>query len=60
MFKFTLQDKTKIKTDLIGSIGEWFGVDTIDVIGVLDSYNGGSKKSTVRMAFNPKMLKVIK
>jgi hypothetical protein len=60
MFNFMLRDKTKIKTDMIGSIGEWFNIDTIDVIGVLDSYSGGNTKSTVRMAFNPQMLKIIK
>lgn len=48
-----------IKTDMVAAIGEWFGFDFIDVVGVLDSYEGGSTKSTVRMVFNPKDLKII-
>lgn len=59
-FNFSLRDKTKIKTDMIGAMGEWFKFDFIDVIGVLDSYQGGSRKSTVRMVFNPSDIKIIK
>ena len=44
---------------MVAAIGEWFGFDFIDVVGVLDSYEGGSTKSTVRMVFNPKDLKII-
>jgi len=42
-----------IKTDNVAAIGDWLGFDYIDVTGVLDSYNGGSTKSTVRMVFDP-------
>lgn len=59
MVNFALRDKTKIKTDMVASIGEWFKVDTIDFIGVLDSYNGGTVKSTVRMVFDPKSIRII-
>jgi hypothetical protein len=59
-FNFNMRDKTKIKTDSIAIIGEYFGFDYIDVVGVLDSYEGGSTKSTVRMVFNPKDIAIIK
>lgn len=49
-----------IKTDNIAAIGEWFGFDYIDVNGVLDSYHGGSVKSTVRMVFNPSDIEIVK
>tara|TARA_R110000851_G_scaffold119780_5_gene247749 strand:+ start:20069 stop:21289 length:1221 start_codon:yes stop_codon:yes gene_type:complete len=54
------QNTTKgIKTDVIAVIGEWFNFDYIDVLGVLDSYQGGSIKSTVRMVFEPKNIKIL-
>jgi hypothetical protein len=59
-FNWHTRDKSKIKTDSIAIIGEYFGFDYIDVLGVLDSYNGGSTKSTVRMVFNPKDITIIK
>lgn len=59
-FTFYLNNKKGIKTDMVAAIGEWFGFDYIDVIGVLDSYNGGSIKSTVRMVFNPGDIEIIK
>lgn len=58
-FIFSQQDKTKIKTDVIAVLGEVFNFDTIDVLGVLDSYEGGSIKSIVRMVFDPSMIKII-
>lgn len=60
--KFTFYQKNKkgIKTDTIAVIGEWFGFDYIDVIGVLDAYEGGSKQSTVRMVYDPNSIKIIK
>lgn len=59
--KFTYYQRNKdgIKTDTIAILGEWFGFDYIDVVGVLDSYEGGSRKSTVRMVFNPSSIKII-
>jgi len=59
-FTFTQRDKTSLKTDVIAVIGEWFKFDYIDVVGVLDSYEGGSRKSTVRMVFDPSHIKIIK
>ena len=56
---FILRDKTKIKTDMIAALGYRFGIDMIDVLGVLDSYNGGSVKSTVRMILNKTLLQRI-
>jgi len=59
--KFTFYQKSKdgIRTDMIAAIGEWFGADIIDVDGVLDSYNGGSIESTVRMVYDVKLLTII-
>lgn len=59
-FNFYVKNNEGIMTDMIAAIGEWFGFDYIDVVGVLDSYNGGSVKSTVRMVFNPSDIKIIK
>jgi ribulose bisphosphate carboxylase small subunit len=56
---FAQQDKSRIKTDAIAVLGEWFKFDYIDVIGVLDSYHGGSKKSTVRMVFDTNKIKIL-
>jgi len=60
--KVTFHQKIKdgIKTDMVAAIGEWFGFDIIDVVGVLDSYEGGSRQSTVRMVFEPSHIKIIK
>jgi len=49
-----------IRTDDIAAIGDWFGFDYIDVIGVLDSYQGGSTRSTVRMVFDPADITIMK
>ena len=57
---FALGIKSGIKTDDIAALGDWFGFDYIDVTGVLDSYQGGSIKSTVRMVFNPSNITIIK
>lgn len=60
MFSYYQQDKTKIKTDNIAVLAEWFGFDTVDVMGVLDSYNGGSIQSIVRMVFDHGNVKIVK
>lgn len=57
MFNYYISDKG-IKTDVIAAIGNWLGFDCIDVIGVLDSYQGGNVKSTVRMVLNPSNVKL--
>lgn len=58
-FNYYLSNKEGIKTDMIAAIAEWFTFDYIDVIGVLDSYHGGSVKSTVRMVLDPTDIKII-
>lgn len=58
MFNFMVKDDKGIKTDSVAAMGQYLGFDTIDVVGVLDSYNGGSVKSTVRMVFNPNNIKL--
>tara|TARA_R110000796_G_scaffold58413_5_gene134916 strand:+ start:22441 stop:23121 length:681 start_codon:yes stop_codon:yes gene_type:complete len=58
-FAFYQKIDTGIKTDVVAVLGEWFGFDFIDVVGVLDSYEGGSRKSTVRMVFDPKNITII-
>lgn len=59
MFNWYVRDKNGIKTDMVAAIGQWLEYDTIDVVGVLDSYNGGSVKSTVRMVFDPSNITLI-
>lgn len=49
-----------IRTDDIAAIGDWLGFDYIDVVGVLDSYDGGKTKSTVRMVFDPSLIEIVK
>lgn len=58
MFNYYYKDKSGIRTDAIGAIGSWLGFDCIDVMGVLDSYHGGSVKSTVRMVLDPSSVKI--
>jgi len=58
MFNFYVSDNKGIKTDTIAALGNWFNFDCIDVIGVLDSYHGGTKKSTVRMVLDPTNVKI--
>lgn len=57
-FNFHVQNKSLIKTDLIAAIAQHFGFDSIDVVGVLDSREGGSVKSTVRMVFDSSNIKL--
>ena len=57
-FRFINTDKG-IKTDVVAVLGEWFGFDYVDVVGVLDSHQGGSIKSTVRMVFDPSRITII-
>lgn len=59
-FAFYQKSGDGLKTDVVAVLGEWFGFDYIDVVGVLDSYQGGSIKSTVRMVFDPSQIKIIK
>jgi len=58
-FAFYQNTDKGIKTDVVAVLGEWFGFDYVDVVGVLDSYEGGSIKSTVRMVFDPSHITII-
>jgi hypothetical protein len=58
MFNYYISDSKGIKTDVIAAIGNWLDFDCIDVIGVLDSYHGGTVKSTVRMVLDPTIVKI--
>jgi len=49
----------KISAETIAIIAQQLGFDIVDVIGVLDSYEGGSIESTVRMVFDPQRIKII-
>jgi len=59
MFNYYVSNKEGIKTDVIGVMGYYLGFDMIDISNVLDSYEGGSVKSTVRMVFNRNKLTII-
>jgi len=58
MFNYYISDNKGIKTDVIAAIGNWLEFDCIDVIGVLDSYHGGTIKSTIRMVLDPTNVKI--
>lgn len=60
MFNYYIQDNKGIQTDVIAAIGNWLNFDCIDVVGVLDSYEGGSIKSTVRMILDPTKVNIKK
>ena len=49
----------KMSAETIGIIAQQLGFDIVDVLGVLDSYHGGSIKSTVRMVFDPSRIHII-
>jgi len=49
----------KMSAETIGIIAQLLGFDIIDVLGVLDSYHGGTIKSTVRMVFDPQRIHII-
>jgi len=53
MFNFFDYNNNGMKTDNIGAIGSWLKFDCIDIVGVLDSYRGGSTKSTIKMVLDP-------
>tara|TARA_R110000822_G_scaffold128195_39_gene264017 strand:- start:817 stop:1506 length:690 start_codon:yes stop_codon:yes gene_type:complete len=46
--------KSGIKTDVVAAIAHYLKFDCVDVVGVLDSYDGGKLQSTVKMVLNPK------
>lgn len=58
MFPQDIRNNT-MSAETIGIIAQLLGFDIVDVLGVLDSYHGGSIKSTVRMVFDPQKIKII-
>lgn len=60
MFNYYIPGNKGIQTDVIAAIGNYLGFDCIDVVGVLDSYHGGTEKSTVRMILDSTDIKIIK
>ncbi len=48
----------KMTAETLGIIAQQLGFDIVDVLGVLDSYEGGSVKSNVRMVFDPQRIKI--
>lgn len=60
MFNYYVSDNRGIQTDVIGAIGSWLKFDCIDVKNTLDSYHGGTIRSTVRMVLNPATVKLKK
>ena len=58
MFNYYVSKNKGIKTDVIAAIGNYLEFDCIDVIGVLDSYHGGTIKSTVRMVLDSSNVKI--
>lgn len=59
-FVYSHDSSKGIRTDVIAAIGDVLGFDYIDVTGVLDSYEGGSIRSTVRMVFDPNRISIVK
>jgi len=53
-------NKNGIRTEIIAALGQWFNFDYIDVIGALDSYNGGVIESTIRIILNPNTISIVK
>ena len=49
----------KMTAETLGVIAQQLGFDIVDVLGVLDSYEGGSIQSNVRMVFDPNRIKII-
>jgi hypothetical protein len=49
----------RMSADTLGIIAQLLGFDIVDVLGVLDSYHGGTTQSNVRMVFDPQRIKII-
>jgi energy-converting hydrogenase A subunit M len=59
-FNFYVKENYGIQTDVIAAIGNWLGVDCIDVVGVIDTYEGTKNKSTVRIVLDTDKVKIKK
>lgn len=51
--------RNKVTNTTIGLIAQELGFDSVDVIGVLDSYHGGSLRSTVRIVWDANRIKKV-
>jgi hypothetical protein len=49
----------KMSAETLAIIAQLLGFDIVDVQGVLDSYNVGNTKSTIRMVFDPQRINII-
>ena len=59
MFNYYVLGNKGIQTNIIASIGSYLGFDCVDVVGTLDSFNGGSVRSTVRMVLNSSNIRIV-
>ena len=53
-----IQNEKGIYTDAVSRIAQNFKFDMVDVVGVLDSYQGGNVRSTVRMVFDAERISI--
>jgi hypothetical protein len=58
LLRLRVQNEKGIYTDAISRIAQHFGFDMVDVVGVLDSYQGGNIRSTVRMVFDVERISI--
>jgi len=49
----------RMSAETLGIIAQQLGFDIVDVLGVLDSYHGGTVQSNVRMVFDPQRIKLL-
>lgn len=49
----------RMSAETLGIIAQLLGFDIVDVLGVLDSYHGGTTQSNVRMVFDPQRIKLL-
>ena len=57
-FQYNIKND-KMDTSVVSAIAQMYDFDIVDVVGVLDSYNVGKSKSTVRMVFDHNRVKII-
>jgi hypothetical protein len=51
--------KDRMSAETLAIIAQLLGFDIVDVLGVLDSYHGGTVQSNVRMVFDPQRIKML-
>ena len=57
---YQLDDIEGVRTDSLVAIADELGFDCIDILNAEDSYNVGSKLSTIRIMLEPNDIKIIK